>query len=223
VPTFGFSAFLKLVSLNTRPQRTLMRRRLSSAGQSGGYDFHRSLKLRANRFLVERVALPEILLSVEDIKRIPERNSARKGLEQLGAWRDQNDGEILAFEPVLFESPAKNFKVQFSPNFGIRHEGRPVATHIWNTAKPDLDVRMVYAALSLFPSLYADHDQRPDDLAVLSLRNGQFLRLGEVEDHTEVGLRLIRRLDELFEEVRREGEKPRVPTVDQPTTRQPPH
>jgi hypothetical protein len=217
VPTFGFSAFLKLISLNSRPQRTLVRQRLS-VSQSEGYDFHRSLKLRANRYLVDGVPLPDVLLTTAEIKRPPERRSAKTGLERLGIWRDFNAGPILSFEPVLFESPAKNFKVQFLPNFGIQLNRQNVAVHIWNTAKPDLDVRMAYAALSLFPSLYALQEVPPDDIAVLSLPNSQLYRLSEVEDQSEIGRRLVRRLDDLFEEVRDEPVKPSPPPKDRPAT-----
>jgi hypothetical protein len=217
VPTFGFSAFLKLISLNVRPQRTLVRQRLLST-QSTGYDFHRSLRLRANRYLVEGVPLQDVLLTVEDIKRASERQSAKAGLERLGLWRSLNTGRILSFEPVLFESPAKNFKVQFLPNFGIRLNGRTVAIHIWNTASTELDTRMTYAALSLFPSLYADQEVRPDDIAVLSLPNSRLYRLGEVGDQTEVGRRVIQRLDDLFEEIRREPNKPIAPLRDRPAS-----
>lgn len=215
MPTFGFSAFLKLISLNPRPQRALIRQRLI-ASQSGGYDFHRSLKLRANRYLVDGIPLADVLSSVEEIRRAAERRSAKAGLEKLGAWRNENAGQILSFEPILFESPAKNFKVQYLPNFGVQLSGQTVATHIWNTANPNLDSRMVYAALSLFPPLYADREDRPDDLAVLSLPNSQFYRLSEAGDQTEFGRRLIRRLDDSFEEIRREPEKPTAPPKDRP-------
>jgi hypothetical protein len=217
VPTFGFSAFLKLISLNARPQRTLIRQRLS-ASQSGGYDFHRSLKLRANRYLVDEVPLSDVLLTVDEIRRLAERRSAKMGLEQLGVWRDGNPGSILAFEPVLYESPAKNFKVQFLSNFGVQLNGQNVAVHIWNTKKPDLDIRLTYAALSLFPSLYAGQEIRPDDVAVLSLPDSRLYRLSEVEDQSEIGLRLIRRLDDLFEEIRREPDRPSAPPRDRPAS-----
>ena len=216
MPTFGFSAFLKLISLNARPQRTLIRQRLSGS-RSEGYDFHRSLKLRAKRYLVDDVPLQDVLLTLEEVRRIPERRSAKIGLERLGIWRDLNPGSILNFEPVLFESPAKNFKVQFFPNFGIRFGGQTVATHIWNTAKPDLDIRMLYAALSFVRSLYTDQEDRPDDVGVLSLPDLRLYRLGDVEDQSEVGLRLVRRLDDLFGEIRREPERPAGPPKDRPT------
>jgi hypothetical protein len=215
VPTFGFSAFLKLVSLNARPQRTLIRQRLTIS-RSEGYDFHRSLKLRANRYLVDDMPLPQVLQTVEEIKRAAERRSAKAGLEQLGTWRDRNPGPILAFDPVLFESPAKNFRVQFLPTFGVQLNGQNVAVHIWNTARPDLDARMMYAALSLFPSLYDSQEIRPDDLAVLSLPSLRLYRLNEVADQAEIGRRLIRRLDDLFEEIGREPPRPAAPKRDRP-------
>jgi hypothetical protein len=216
MPTFGFSAFLKLISLNPRPQRAIIRQRLT-ATKKKGYDFHRSLKLLAQDYLVESVPLDKLLSKAETIKRIPERKSAKRGLQALGTWRALNPGSIFSFEPVLFESPGGYFKVQFLPNFGIQLDGKNVAVHIWNTASTELDVRMTYAALSLFPSLYTAHEMCPNDLAVLSLPKSQLYRLGEVEDHSEMGSRLIRRLENIFEEIGREGDRPPTPPKGRPT------
>lgn len=74
MPSFGFSAFLKLLSLNDRPQRTLMRSRLLPS-DGGGYDFHRSLKLHAKRFLAGGEPLETLLASAALIQRAPERRS----------------------------------------------------------------------------------------------------------------------------------------------------
>ncbi len=216
MPTFGFSAFLKLISLNVRPQRTLIRQRLAKT-KKDGYDFHRSLKLLAEDYLVEGVPLVELLSKAEAIKRIPERVSAKRGLQALGAWRVLNPGPIFSFEPVLFESPGRYFKVQFLPNFGVQLGGKNVAVHVWNTASPELDVRMTYAALSLFPALYKQHEACPDDLAVLSLPRSQLYRVGEVEDHSEMGRRLILRLENIFEEIGREGDRPTPSPKGRPT------
>lgn len=219
VPTFGFSAFLKLISSGQRPQRTIVRQRLRD--QSDGYDFHRSLKLRARRYLIENEPLEDVLATVAEIPRLPERSSARSGLERLGLWRARNPGVVVDVGAALYESPGKTFKVNYTPNFGIEIAGRSVAVHIWNTGKPDLDKRMMFAALSLFKPIYAMADDGPDDLSVLSLRdpNAQLFRLSEVEDHTEAGLRLARRLDDLFEEVRGEPPRPARRPKDQPGTR----
>ncbi len=38
MPTFGFAAFLKIASLNPKPRKTELRKRLFGSGQP--YDFH---------------------------------------------------------------------------------------------------------------------------------------------------------------------------------------
>jgi hypothetical protein len=206
LPTFGFSAFLKLLSLNSRPQRTLIRKRLSRSGSSG-YDFHRSLRLLAGRY-INGSSLEDVLRLAEDINRPPEKQSAQSGLKQLAAWRSANPGSILDFDPVSFESPAKNFKVQFQPDFGIRLGEQKVAAHIWNTRTVELDKRMTYAALSLIAPLYSTNGDRPDDVGVLSLPDKMLYRLSEAGDYTEVGLRLVRRLDDIFQDILGEPSKP---------------
>ena len=209
-PMFGISAFLKLVSLNPRPQRTEIRRRLSKR-KAGGYDFHKSLRELAHDHLVDGMSLEDVLAKAGEIVREPERKSAVAGLETLGDWRRVHLGTILHFAPVTFESPGKFFRVQFTPNFGLEIGAAKVATHIWNTKSVDLDQRMTYAALSLFPELYASHDARPDDLGVLSLPDSALYRLSEAGDYSEVGRRLVRRLDDLFNEVSHEDERPSAP------------
>ena len=104
MPTFGFSAFLKLICLNERPGRTQMRARLSPS--SGGYDFHRSLRLRAHRYLVDHEPMEAIVASIEDIVRAPEQRSTQVGLERLEQWRREHPGEVIPYEPATYESPA---------------------------------------------------------------------------------------------------------------------
>lgn len=216
MPTFGFSAFLKLISLNSRPRRTLIRRRTAGSKQ-GGYDFHRSLRLLANRYIVGGAALQEVLRLAGEITQPSERSSAQSGLERLAEWRSNNPGSILNFEPVVFESPAKNFKVQFQPDFGVQLGEQKIATHIWNTRTTVLDKRMMYAALSLILPLYSSKENSPSHVGVLSLPDQELYRLGEVGEYAEVGSRLVRMLDDIFEEISRESESPGKPSGDQPS------
>ena len=208
--TIGFSAFLKLISLNPKPQHTLIRKRILPDGSSAR-DFHRSLRLRAHRLLVDGLTLDEVLATLGRIKRDSERQSARSGLEKLTEWRRLNPGALLTFPSMLFESPQKKFKVRYLPDFGIMMDGRSVAVHIWNTGKPQLDVRMTYAALSLFTEV---NDNSPDDIAVLSLRNSVLYRRNEVPDHSEIALNVIDRLDDIFDEIQHPPERPSI--QDQP-------
>jgi len=202
MPTFGFSAFLKLICLNERPGRTQLRTRLSAS--SGGYDFHRSLRLRAHRYLVDQEPMEDIVASIGDIVRAPEQRSTQIGLERLEQWRHENAGEVIAYEPAGYESPAGLFKVTFTADFGVRIGDGGVAVHLWNTAAPTLSPRMVYAALSLFPSVYGESDNPPDDLAVLSLREPQLLRLSEAGRYAGLGTSVAARIEDLLRDVRAE-------------------
>ncbi|MDU7523827.1 MAG: hypothetical protein E7K72_21025, partial [Roseomonas mucosa] len=116
--TFGFSAFLKLLSLNERPRRTALRQRLSPS--AGGYDFHRSFRLHARRLLVDGVAVDDVLTSAGTITKLPERRSAVAALQRLDLWRRSAPGPVFQGEPVIYESPRRLFRVRFEPDFSIR-------------------------------------------------------------------------------------------------------
>lgn len=211
MPTFGFSAFLKLLSMNDRPQRTAIRTRLLPS--EGGYDYHRSLRARCNRYLVDGEPMVDVLRSCSDITTAHEERSARAGLENLREWREANPGPTLAFPPKILVSPNDVFRVHFTPDFGVTLDGLTTAVHIWNTARPPLIPRMVYGALSLFPALY-DGDNAPDDLAVLSLREPRLYRLSEATDHSVLGARLVTQIERIISEISEELELPVPPRDD---------
>lgn len=215
MPTFGFSAYLRLISLSPKRQRYEIKSRLSPS--EGGYDFHRSLKLRAHHFLVDEIPLVDVISSTEAIGRAQEKKSAKEGLIRLGNWREENTGNILAYQPALYESPSGIFKVNYTPNFGIETPEGGTAVHIWNTGTPDLAPRSVYAALSLFPDIYDDHENIPNHLALLSLRNSQLYCLSEASDHSAIGLNLVGNLEEVFRDVREELGLPKHGGKDYPT------
>ena len=202
MPTFGLSAFLKLICLNERPGRTQMRARLSPS--TGGYDFHRSLRLRAHRYLVDGEPIEEVVASIAEIVRKPEQLSVRLGLERLEEWRGEHPGEIMPFAPVTYQSPAGLFKVTFTADFGVRIGREGVAVHLWNTAMPALSPRMVYAALSLFTPLYEQSDNTPDDIAVLSMREPRLYRLSGAGRFAGLGDSLAGRIEEMLRDVRDE-------------------
>jgi hypothetical protein len=194
--TFGLSAFLKLICLNERPGRAHVRNRLVSGG--GGYDFHRSLRLRVRRYLVEGEPIEDVVASARDIARAPEQRSVQLGLERLERWRRSNPGEIVDYPPALYESPSGLYKVSLVPDFGIQVGGAGVAVHVWNTAQPRLEPRLVYAALALFPAVYAEQKRPPDDLAVLSLPDETLFRLSEAGRHASIGPSLALRVEEMI-------------------------
>lgn len=150
---FGVSAFLKMACLNRRPQRTLLKKRVAGRS-SGGYDFHRSLRLRAHRLIVGGESLHTVIASTNEIKKAPERDSAKSGLEHLGEWRLNNPGGIIAYQPVIYKSPSGLFQITFTADLGLRLRNVGTTIHIWNTKTADLDRRLVLATLSLFREPY---------------------------------------------------------------------
>lgn len=203
MPTFGFSAFLKIVNLPIRPQRTELRKRVRPPEKKGGYDFHKATRGLCNSFLVDGATVEEVLASAKTITKAAERKSAIAALRRLFGWRALNLGEIVPVPPIVYESPTGLFKVNFTADFGIRIGADVVAVHIWNTMSPPLDRRLVRAALALFADAYPEGPA--SDLAVLSLRNGELFRLGEVSDVAPVATAIIGHLEEVFVDLRDGG------------------
>src|ERR1700744_3728120 len=96
MPTFGFSAYLRLISFNEKPRMSAIRARVAKVGK--GYDFHRAMKLAARRLLVAGEPLEAVLASVEAIKQPSERAAAKPALERLVQWRSDNPHDLLAFQ-----------------------------------------------------------------------------------------------------------------------------
>lgn len=211
--TFGFSAFLKLLSLNPRPQRREVRLRLTP--REGGYDFHRSLRLRTARFMIDRVDLETLIREAASLGNPAERRSLEAGLRQLDAWRAANPGEVIELPPSVYASPGGAFKISFVPDFGYRIAGETVAVHVWNTGTVDLSERMTYAALALAASSYSG-SVIPDDVAVLSLPENRFYRLSDAPDQTRLAGIVAANLDALFEDVRNDIVGPAAPADIQP-------
>jgi len=199
---FGTSAFLKLVCLNERPQRTVIRQRVQASGD--GYDFHRSLRLRIQRHLAAGEPMADVLASIDEIRRVSERNSARNGLEALEVWRGAHTGVVSGYSSVTYESPSGLFRVAFTPDFGIRMGGSGVAVHVWNTKQPQLLREMTYGVLALFKSIYDEVDKAPNDLAVLSLPDSKLYRLSEAGPCADMGDDLAARIESIVREVRDE-------------------
>lgn len=205
MPTFGFSYFLKLLCLNERPLRTEIRKRLTPS--DGAYDYHRSLRLRVQRALIQGEDFDEVITSTDQIVRDPERTSARAGLEALRDWRAENPGPLMPCASAVWESPDAEFKVRFDPDFAMALDGGVTAIHIWNSLRPALEDRMVYAALSLLPAAHADHHEPPGDFGVLSLQTSRLYRLSDAPDHSLLAGRLVTGLDQLIEDMRDQLER----------------
>jgi len=199
MPTFGFSAFLKLLSLNPKPQRREVRTRLSPS--TGGYDFHRSLRLKVRRLMLENEDIETLLEEASHLGNPAERRSLEEGLRLLDDWRRSNPGEVTDIASALYVSPHENFKVSFIPDFGYRMGDKNVAIHVWNTGTVQLSERMTYVALELIASSYDEHTA-PDDLAVLSLPDRRLYRLDSVPDQGSLAALVAADLDRTFEGVR---------------------
>lgn len=216
VPKFGFSAFLKVINANPRPQRTSVRKRCGPS--TGGYDFHKSLRHRVQQVSFNGLSREAVLASTHQISQEPERKSARHALQQFFKWKDEHPGVFETAAPFTFPSPAGLYKVEFTPDFLLEIGGRRTAVHLWNTKDP-LDARLVRAVLSAVAARYPI-DNRPDDFAVLSLKNRMLYRWSDADRETrDLGERLLELLDMQFVTARAELGLPASPDLDGPTTR----
>ena len=91
-----------------------------------------------------------------------------------------------------------------------------VAVHIWKTQRPPLDVRMTYAALSLFSDLYDGAQGGPQDLAVLSVVDGRLYRLSDVPDQGILADRVAAFIENLIRDISEEISPPPPRPGDQP-------
>lgn len=219
VPTFGFSAFLRLISLNEAPQKTAIRERYSPSKVSG-YDFHRSLRLALQHLNSGSSTASELLSSLSLIKKTPERHSAKRGVIRYLKWRKLNPGAATNCDSVFVESPNSLFKVRFDADCVIRIDDQRVAIHIWNTKGTKLSRNLVLAALALVQRNWPKNADTADDFAVLSLQDMKLYRWSDdpkayqgLADNLMIHLeRLCRTSMEAHE-----GTKPIAPP-DQPPT-----
>ncbi len=214
VPKFGFSAFLKLINANPKPQKRFVRDRFRPS--TGGYDFHKSLRQRVQRIAFENLSLEEAIISAGDIGKKAERESAIRGLRQFFEWRQKNIGDLATCESFLFTSPKGLFKVEFTSNFLIEINGRRTAIHLWNT-RHALGAGLVNAALCIVANRYP-LAQRPDDFGVLSLQDRRLFRWSDANQETAAfGEKLLHALDLDFMTARLEFGLPAVVEGDTAT------
>jgi hypothetical protein len=198
VLTFGFSAFLKILSLNDKPQRTEIRRRLNPP-PGDGYDFHRRFRQLAHLYMIEGAPLSDMLASAAAITQLPERVSAVAALHRLALWRTKRDGQVLTFPPIVFESPSHLFKVRFEPDFGMLVQDKPTAIHLWNTKSVKLSPAATYASLALAAQAYQGQEFGPDDVGVLSMHEPPSLyRLSQVPARSALSTSAIEHIEGLI-------------------------
>lgn len=214
MPTFGTSAYLKLISLNPKPQRTEVRKRLTPSDNA--YDFHRSLRLHANRLLAKGESLESVLESAGRIAKLPERTSVQTGLAALLKWRASHSAPLFEVERHLHASPNDVFKISFTADFGTVIEGKRCAVHLWNTQKPALSERLTAGTLSMLKLSYPD----VDNLVVLSLPDSKLIWSVDDARYAAVGHNLSLRIEEVILSV---GEELRAPAKDRRAPPTPPH
>ncbi|WP_159586597.1 hypothetical protein [Chelativorans xinjiangense] len=208
---FGTSAYLKLISLNTKPQRTELRKRIIPSDDA--YDFHRSLRLHAHRLLAKGESIESVLETARQIARAPERTSVQAGLTALLNWRGLHPAETFEVPPHTFSSPNEVFKVNFSADFGTVINGQRCAVHLWNTKKPPLSEHLTVATLSTFKQNYSELDH----LVVLSLLDSQIIWSADDAKYVSVGRDLSLRIENAIlgveEELRAPASEKRFPPV----------
>jgi hypothetical protein len=210
---FGFSAFVRLLSLNDRPQATVMRQRLGPASD-GGYDFHKQMRRFARRYLVGGEPLQDLLAAAEAIKNPAEACSAVAALGKLETWHEETGGRIVEFGPATYVSPGKLFTVKFDPTVALHISGRTAPIEIWNTMQPPLSQGPTYAALSIAAEAYASQGIELENIGLLSLQNPvRLYLLTDVPRQTVIAATLVSR----FEEMIRSPQPPRPRPEDRPS------
>jgi hypothetical protein len=221
MPSFGFSAYLKLVCSNDRPQFSQVKKRL--APSEGGYDFHRSLRLLARQMLIDGLSLASAVEAADAIPKDSERNSAKSGLATLYRWARFSRPQFFEVQLSTYESPGRRFRVSFEPDFGTLIAGRRTAVHLWNTKEPLLQRHQVLGALAIASQGYRQSGD-VSDVAVLSLRDSTLYSLSDATDQREVlqfGTAVAAAIDRLFERGARElgisiGPRPPAPPLPPP-------
>lgn len=207
IPTFGFSAFLRMICLNEKPQKTVIRNRHRQI-KSGGYDFHKSLRDNIRKLATGTSSIEEVLNSVSAIVKKPERESAKAGIKSFVEWINENPSAVSFCDPLTFTSPAGLFRITFQADFVVDINGRKTAVHVWNT-KLKLSRNIVMAALTLVATKWNVTPSGPNDFAVLSLRDGELYRWSDDQHgYLKSGNELMLHLDRVCALVRNDFNLP---------------
>lgn len=200
VPNFGFSAFLKFLCSNEKPQRRSLKERHKPS--EGGYDRHRSLRRAIQSLALNGVSYDDVLSSLSLIKSDSERASATKALAKFRDWAIEHKYVLKPAQPFTFSSPQNLFKITFQPNFITEIDGRITSIHIWNTKHP-LVTELVLSVLSLVANRFPITPERPDDFAVLSLQNGHIYKWSDsTKEHLALGEKLLLHFEKICKLVR---------------------
>ncbi|WP_288429866.1 hypothetical protein [uncultured Agrobacterium sp.] len=211
VTTFGFSAFLRLLDANERPQKTSIKQR--HVPSDGGHDFHRSFHTSIRRMLTGKSTFKEEIKAAQNIKQAPERRSAKIGIVRFLRWYLALSTKGAIYPAVTLTSPQGFFRVKFDPDCIVNLNGRRTAVHVWNSNEK-INSDYALAALSLVAAKFPLTLDRPDDFAVLSLKSGDIYKWSDAnKEHRNLALHLMTHLDRVFTIVRSDLGLPSI--VDQ--------
>ncbi len=177
--TFGTSAYLKLLALNSRPRDSEIRRRLGP--DKGGYDFHKRMRSIVTAYASGTTDWAATEASLNAIKKVPERQSASSATIALVNWINGRSIRRLDRADQLSQSPNGVFSVKFSPDFEIETGGAMTKIHIWNTIKPPISIREAMGVLGLFV-----RDDCPQSVGILCLRTNELFLPKDAERTREL-------------------------------------
>jgi len=210
IPTFGFSAFLRIICSNEKPKRRAIVDR-HRPSKEGGYDYHRNLRNSIKKLAVGSHDLKEILAEVAKITKSSERRSTKRGVVSFLRWIKVNGGSISFCDPVFIDSPSGLFKIRFDANCVVEINGRRTAIHVWNTQKPKLSRKEVLAALALVRRNVVTKVDTADDFAVLSLQDGNLYKWSDSpKSHDSLADSILLQLDQLCSLARSEFGLPQI-------------
>ena len=209
VPKFGFSAFLKFICSNEKPQKRILRER-HNPNKSGGYDFHKSMRRGIQRMAFDGASYEQVAASFSSIKNPPERISALKCLKEFDAWMKIHKASLSSFPEIVFSSPNGVFNISFRADFIAEMGGRVTAVHVWNT-NHKLSSNLVLCALCLVAQNAPLTPSRPDDFAVLSMRDGRIYKWSDAtKEHGIFAEKLMLNYEKVCHIVRDELKLPSI-------------
>jgi len=206
--TFGTSAYMKLLALNSRPRDTEIHKRLWKTG-GGGYDFHKAMRKIATEFAGQKADWISTRAKLKAITKTAERKSAIAATFALTRWVAGRQIQLLPEDPgIIVSSPNEKFSVKFYPDFEIELNGQPTRVHVWNTKNPPIRIREAIGTLGLFVSEHA-----PQSIAILSLRSNECFVPTDYESASALARYLALDIERRFSHIADEGSKRVAPKL----------
>ncbi|WP_315919694.1 hypothetical protein [Mesorhizobium sp. SP-1A] len=205
---FGTSAYLKLLSLNSKPRDTEIKKRLQPSDSR--YDYYKEMRRIASNHAANMSTWIETQAAIQAIKRPAERRDAGEALKRFIKWLDgRSVTRISDIENI--PSPSGLFQVKFQPNFELEIEGTPTRVHIWNTQNPKPRLREAIGVLGLFVQ-NGDAFRR----AILSLRTGELFVAQNAESVRQLATLLALDIEKRIQRIQ-ENESGDHSTDDRPS------